>query len=276
MRREYPEWENAFDELLACDEPATLLSNTPILTDAPTRSLNTAAYLASSTLKFDGAPLVFGRYRLLEQIGRGGMGAVFRAEQTDLHREVAIKVILQGELATEAELQRFQHEAQAAASLRHPNIVSIHDVGCTDGLHFFAMELMQGGNLAERLHERPLSDTEAVELVLRVARAVAYLHARGVIHRDIKPSNIVFDDHGSPCLTDFGLAKAFDIDGGQTRTGDVLGTASYMSPEQASGAIRNISPQSDVYSLGAVLYELITGVPPFQGESFLDTVLRSH
>ncbi len=274
LRQEYPEWSEAFSKLFACDERTDIVTDTPSGTEAPTRSLGTAAHLASSSLKFDGAPLMFGRYRLLEQIGRGGMGAVFRAEQPELNREVAIKVILQGELATDAELHRFQHEAQAAASLRHPNIVSIHDVGCTDGLHFFAMDLMPGGSLSQRLQQGPLSDSEAVTLVLQIARAVAYLHERGVIHRDIKPSNIVFDDHGNPCLTDFGLAKSFETDSGQTRTGDLLGTASYMSPEQASGDVRNLSPRTDVYSLGAVLYELITGEPPFRGEGYLDTVLR--
>lgn len=215
-----------------------------------------------------------GGYVLMEEIARGGMGAVYRASQPGLRREVAIKVILSGEFASEDQIRRFQAEAQSAAAIQHPSIVSIHDFGCDNGLHYFTMDLMTGGSLSQRLATEGCDQIRAARIIVQVARAVEYLHQRGVIHRDLKPSNILFNDDGAPCVTDFGLAKILEDDTGCTRTGDVLGTASYMSPEQASGMIRVVSQRSDIYSLGAILYEMLTGSPPFVGDSFVDTILR--
>ncbi|QDU89107.1 Serine/threonine-protein kinase PknB [Pirellulimonas nuda] len=242
--------------------------------DSPTRTYDTQTTLSPSALRLTDGPLPFGKYRLLEQVGRGGMGAVFRAEQPDLQREVAVKIILGGGMATEDQVRRFHQEAQAAACLRHPNVVAIHDVGFAAGMHYIAMEYMPGGSLAQRLKCDGRIREDAAQIALEVARAVDHLHQRGVIHRDLKPSNIMFDDADRPCLTDFGLAKLFEADSGCTRTGDVLGTASYMSPEQASGMIRVVSPLSDVYSVGAILYEMLVGRPPFVGENFVETILR--
>ncbi|MCA9240717.1 MAG: serine/threonine protein kinase [Planctomycetales bacterium] len=241
---------------------------------APTRDFSASAGLSTSSIRLSEGPLSFGRYLLREKIGQGGMGAVFLAEQPELKREVAIKIIRGGELATEEQVLRFHSEAQAVARLNHPNIVAIHDFGFTDGLHYFTMDLMRGGSLAQRLASQEYTAEESAGIVMQLARAVEYLHKRGVIHRDLKPGNVMFDEGGRPCLTDFGLAKILEDQTGCTRTGDVVGTASYMSPEQASGLMRDVTPLTDVYSLGAILYEMLTGHPPFVGDNFVDTLLR--
>lgn len=216
----------------------------------------------------------FARLELLDEIGRGGMGVVYRARQLDLQRIVAVKLILADRLASSEEVQRFQNEARAAASLRHPNIVAIHAIGESDGQHYFVMEYVAGESLAERLCRGPLPIDEAARLLVKIAGAIHHLHLQGIIHRDIKPSNILLDQQGEPFVTDFGLAKIFENDHGQTRTGAIVGTPSYMSPEQASGRTRLISPRSDVYSLGAMLYEMLTGRPPFREEHPLDTLVQ--
>lgn len=215
-----------------------------------------------------------GKFQLLEELGRGGMGVVYKARQTDLQRIVAVKMILSSHLATAEEVRRFQTEARAAACVRHRNIVGIHEIGEQDGRHYFVMDFVEGKSLATRLTRGTLPPEDAAKLLIQIAQAVEHLHSQGVIHRDLKPSNILIDEHGEPFVTDFGLAKVFDSDGGQTRSGTIVGTPSYMSPEQASGRNSQISPRSDVYSLGAMLYEMLTGRPPFREDTVLDTLVQ--
>ncbi|MBM3887889.1 MAG: serine/threonine protein kinase, partial [Verrucomicrobia bacterium] len=216
----------------------------------------------------------FGRYELLEEIGRGGMGIIYRARQKDLDRIVAIKVILAGQLASPEELRRFETEARAAARLQHPHIVRVHDAGQVHGQHYFAMEYVAGSSLAEMARRGPLEAETAARLMSIVARAVEHLHRQGIVHRDLKPSNILLDEKGQPFVTDFGLAKLMESQVQFTQSGVIAGTPSYMAPEQAAGQIGRIGPLSDVYSLGAILYELLTGRPPFREASPLDTLVR--
>lgn len=212
-----------------------------------------------------------GDYELLEELGRGGMGVVFRARQLSLGREVAVKFLLHGPLAGDAALARFRAEAEAAASLRHPNIVTTFEVGEDRGRLFHAMEFVPGRTLAEMTREGPLGCARAAAYVQRVAAAVHYAHERGVLHRDLKPANVLIDDQDEPRVTDFGLAKRLEPVAGQadldplTVTGQILGTPAYISPEQAAG--HPVEARSDIYSLGALLYHLVTGRPPFVGES---------
>lgn len=216
----------------------------------------------------------FGKYVLQEELGRGGMGVVYRAWQADLRRHVAIKMILQSRLASADDVRRFHIEAQSAGGLTHAGIVGIHEVGQVGGQHYFTMEYIEGDNLAARLKRKAYEPDEAAKCVADVARAVHYLHEHGVIHRDLKPSNILLDSEGRPHVTDFGLAKIFDgTDSGQTQSGTIVGTPSYMSPEQAAGRVSKVSPLCDVYSLGAILYELLSGRPPFQRGTPLDTLV---
>lgn len=217
---------------------------------------------------------LFGRYELFEEVGRGGMGVVYRARHRELNRQVALKMILASELASPEEIRRFQAEARTVARLHHPNIVAVHDVDEHLGRHFFAMDFVEGESLAAVLSRSRVSAEQAARWLVTIAGAVQHLHEQGIIHRDLKPSNILIDGRGEPVVTDFGLAKIFDGDSQSTRTGAILGTPSYMSPEQASGRISLISPRSDVYSLGAMLYELLTGMPPFRGETALDTLVQ--
>mgnify|MGYP000880642110 CR=1 FL=1 len=219
-------------------------------------------------------PRDFGPYELIREIGRGGMGVVYEARQKGLDRSVALKMILSGNLASPDLVRRFQAEARAAARLRHSNIVSIHDVGQHHGQDFFTMELIEGESLAERIGRGPLPFPETVRLLAAVARAVEHLHQQGVVHRDLKPSNILLDLESRPYVTDFGLAKVFASERDLTATGVIAGTPSYMAPEQASGRRAEITPATDVYSLGAILYELLTGVPPFRAETPLDTLME--
>ena len=216
----------------------------------------------------------FGDYELLEEIARGGMGVVYRARQVSLDRIVAVKMMRPGLLATEAEIRRFREEAKTAASLQHPNIVAIHEVGEFDGLHYFSMDFVEGPNLGELVRERPIAPAEAARYVRIIAEAVQFAHGKRVLHRDLKPSNVLVDSSGQPRITDFGLARPLDSDAGATATatGALLGTPSYMPPEQAAAQPGRLSPASDVYSLGAILYELLTGRPPFRGASQLETV----
>jgi serine/threonine-protein kinase len=217
----------------------------------------------------------FGGYELLEKIAQGGMGVVYRARQTSLNRVVALKMILAGQLASDEQVQRFRHEAELAAALRHPNIVAIHEVGDHYGQHYFSMEYVEGRSLADLALEGPLQPRRAAVYVRAVAEAIQYAHERGTLHRDLKPSNVLIDREDRPRITDFGLAKRVDAAEKLTMTGAVMGTPSYMSPEQASGSRhRPVGPASDVYSMGAILYELLVGQPPFEAEGRLDIMLQ--
>src|SRR5258705_6582998 len=213
-----------------------------------------------------------GDYELLEEVGRGGQGVVFRARQKSLNRTVALKVISLGQWASKAHLKRFRLEAEAAAHLEHPGIVPIHEVGERDGSCYFSMKFIEGGQLDEVARREPMSIRQAVELITKVARTVHYAHEHGILHRDIKPGNILLDQKGEPHLTDFGLARLVESESTVTRTMEVLGTPSYMAPEQAVGNNAGISSITDVYGLGAVLYQLLTGQPPFAGGTTYETI----
>ena len=213
-----------------------------------------------------------GDYELLEEVGRGGQGVVFRARQKSLNRTVALKVISLGQWASKAHLKRFRLEAEAAARLEHPGIVPIHEVGERDGSCYFSMKFVEGGQLDEVARREPMSIRHAVELIAKVARTVHYAHEHGILHRDIKPGNILLDAKGEPHLTDFGLARLVESESSVTHTLDVLGTPSYMAPEQAVGNNAAISSVTDVYGLGAVLYQLLTGQPPFAGGATYETI----
>lgn len=211
-------------------------------------------------------------YEILGVLGRGAMGVVYKARQPGLKRLVALKMILSGAHAHERELARFRSEAEAVAQLQHPNIVQIYEVGEDNGQPFFSLEYIEGVSLARKCNGAPLPPREAAELLLQLAHGIDYAHQKGIIHRDLKPANVLLATDGLAKITDFGLAKKLQEDSGQTRAGTVLGTPSYMPPEQASGRIHDIGPHSDVYSLGAVLYDLLTGRPPFRGTTMLDTL----
>src|SRR5216110_2923384 len=213
-----------------------------------------------------------GDYELLEEIGRGGQGVVFRARQKSLNRTVALKVISLGQWASKAHLKRFRLEAEAAARLEHPGIVPIHEVGERDGSCYFSMKFVEGGQLDEVVRRAPMSIRQAAELIAKVARTVHYAHQHEILHRDIKPGNILLDGKGEPHLTDFGLARLVESESTVTRTLEVLGTPSYMAPEQAVGNNARISSATDVYGVGAVLYQLLTGQPPFAGGTTYETI----
>src|SRR6266545_1246421 len=214
----------------------------------------------------------FGDYELLEEIGRGGQGVVYRAHQKSLNRTVALKVIGLGPWTTEAHLKRFRREAEAAASLEYPCIVPVYEVGERDGSCYFSMKFVEGGQLDEAVKRTPLSIRRAVELISKLARTVHYAHEHGILHRDIKPGNILLDAQGEPLLTDFGLAGLMEAESTITRTLDVMGTPSYMAPEQAAGEHTKLSKATDIYGLGAVLYQLLTDHPPFAGGTTYETI----
>jgi len=213
-----------------------------------------------------------GDYELLEEVGRGGQGVVFRARQKSLNRIVALKVISLGQWASKVHLKRFRLEAEAAARLEHPGIVPIHEVGERDGSCYFSMKFVEGGQLDEVVRRAPMSIRQATELIAKVARTVHYAHEHGILHRDIKPGNILLDVKGEPHLTDFGLARLVESESSVTHTLDVLGTPSYMAPEQAVGNNAAVSSVTDVYGIGAVLYQLLTGQPPFAGGATYETI----
>lgn len=215
------------------------------------------------------SPLRVGGYELIEPIARGGMGSVWRARQMSADRIVAYKTVASGLLASASERRRFQTEIEAAAQLDHPNIVPIYEVGDDEGRPFFTMRLMEGGTLAASISDSRLQipDSEAARLLVKVTRAVHFAHERGILHRDLKPGNILLDAAGEPFVADFGLARRLELESGLTLSGDVLGTPAYLAPEVAAGGSRAATVASDLYSLGAILYELLAGQPPFQAES---------
>src|SRR2546430_174548 len=213
-----------------------------------------------------------GDYELVEEVGRGGQGVVFRARQKSLNRTVALKVISLGQWASTAHLKRFRGEAVAAASLDHPSIVPIYEVGEREGACYFSMKFVEGGQLDEVVKRAPISIRQAAELIAKLARTVHYAHEHGILHRDIKPGNILLDAKGEPLLTDFGLVRLVEAESTITRTREALGTPSYMAPEQAAGEQRKLSNATDVYGLGAVLYQLLTDHPPFAGGTTYETI----
>jgi serine/threonine protein kinase len=225
------------------DEQATLAPATPAAADGK------------------GKPAIAG-YQIERELGRGGMGVVYQALDLRLKRRVALKMVLAGGHAGEAALARFRTEAEAVARLQHPNIVQIHEVGVHEGLPFFCLEFCPGGSLDRKLDGTPLPPAEAAALVEKLALAMQTAHGKGVIHRDLKPANVPLGEDGAPKITDFGLARKLD-EVGQRQTGSIMGTPSYMASEQAGGS-KNIGPAADVYALGAILYELLTGRPPFK------------
>ncbi len=215
---------------------------------------------------------VIGDYEIIQEIARGGMGVVFKAKHRKLKRIVALKMILMGDLATSDLVERFLAEAKAAARLEHPGIVPVYEIGQHGTQHFFAMQFVEGQTLAQRLQRGPIKTKLAAKLVRQIARAVNYAHENGIVHRDIKPGNILITPKGHPKITDFGLAKQLDASVQLSMTGEILGTPSYMAPEQAAGQIRMIGPATDVYALGALLYAMLTGKPPFQAGTPLATL----
>lgn len=266
VEREHPDLADEIKQLIVVGQmidfvkvspsaAATIAQNTSILTNNPTQ-----------------LPATFGQYELREEIGRGGMGVVYKAWDKSLQRHVALKMILRGVHATAADLNRFRGEAQSAGGLTHPNIVPIYQVGEQDGQAYFSMKYVAGRTLAAVMADKPMHPRDAAKTMIAIARAVQHAHEKGILHRDLKPSNILIDETGQPMVSDFGLAKR--VEGGMslTGTGAIVGTPSYMSPEQAEGT-RNPTPASDIYSLGAILYELLTGRPPFLAASAVETLL---
>jgi eukaryotic-like serine/threonine-protein kinase len=271
-RRTYVEAACAGDDMLRQDVESLLVAF-----ERCGSFLKTPVVMALPQLPFEGSgEHHFGDYELLEEIGRGGMGVVYKARQVSLNRLVAVKMILSGQLASEDEVNRFRSEAQAAASLNHRNIVGIYEVGEHQGQHYYSMPFLEGQDLAHLVESgqwRPGDGIEAAGLMAKVARAVQCAHDAGIVHRDLKPGNILLGPDDEPHVTDFGLAKWVRGKAHVTLTGHLMGTPGFMAPEQARGRSRQCSPATDIYSLGAVLYYLLTGRPPFVADSALDELL---
>src|SRR5262245_58353870 len=251
--------------------PKCLMGMALELSSEPSESLPDEGFVADTAIPESDRS--FGDYELLGRIARGGMGVIYKARQVCLNRIVAVKMMLPGMLISEAEASRFQNEAEVIANLRHPNIVAVHEVGAHDGQRYFSMDYVEGQSLAAVVRDHPLPARTAARYVKVIAEAIHYAHQQGILHRDLKPSNVLLDKAGNPRITDFGLAKRLASDSRLTATGTVLGTPSYMPPEQADAKSRRLGPASDVYSIGAILYELLTGRPPFQAATPLDTIL---
>ena len=250
VSQERPELLSMLESMLACDDASW--SDAEPGAPAQLDDLNTPSVTG----------LIEG-YELIEELGRGGMGVVYKARQQSPHRVVALKMIRVGRFASHTEVQRFRSEVDAIAQLDHPNIVSIYEIGCYRGEHFFTMQLIEGGGFDQYLESSEFNEDEALDLFIKVCDAVACCHEQGIVHRDLKPSNILLDTECQPKLTDFGLAKHLEYDAQLTRTGDVMGTPGYMAPEQADDASSNrVGAPADVYSLGAILYHMLTGQPP--------------
>ncbi|HZV04263.1 MAG TPA: serine/threonine-protein kinase, partial [Gemmataceae bacterium] len=306
---EASDWEQRLDDLVtaylkaqeagqAPDRQALLDSNPELADDlreffadqdrleklaAPLRSLAITPRSDASTpfpMPSDGKPALplpapprsFGDYTVLESVGQGGMGVVWKARQRRPDRLVALKMFRGSDLASPTDVERFRNEAEVIAQLDHPHILPVYEVGEHDGVHYFSMKLVEGGSLADHLDSFRADPRAAARLLATVARAVHYAHQRGVLHRDLKPSNILLDAQGQPHVSDFGLAKRVEIDSSLTQSGSLIGTPSFMAPEQTSGRKGAVTTAMDVYGLGAVLYALLTGRPPFQGETVLETL----
>ena len=262
-----PDWMGAIDPGLREELDRRILRR---------KRLNVLLGLPDPTLQqgvgLDAPVPTFPGHESLGKIGRGGMGTVYRARDPELDRIVAIKTIAEGRHATTDQRERFRAEARAVARLRHPNIITIHAIGEHEAQPYLVLEFAAGGSLAERLIEKPMTPREAAVLLETLARAVHAAHQAGVVHRDLKPSNILLTADGVPKVSDFGLAKLMDADGGRTVTGQVMGSPSFMAPEQAEGRTRDVGPAADVYALGSILYQALTGRPPFLGESQIETL----
>ena len=243
------------------------------LSDSLNDSLNHAAEPTDEQLDAIELPRMFGDYQLVEELGRGGMGVVYRGRQASLDRTVAIKMISRGRLASSEDLARFRAEAEATAKLDHPGIVPVYEVGEQAAQPYFSMKYIPGDTLSARLANGPLPPRDAARLLSQVARAVEFAHEHGILHRDLKPANILIDADDQPHVTDFGLAKRIVGDANLTASGAILGTPMYMAPEQAAGTRGELSPATDVYSLGSMLYQMLTGRPPFQAATPVDTIL---
>ena len=251
-------------------EPATVPPADPVdFANAPTRTVTDAAPVHAAPATDDVSPP---GYEVLSELGRGGMGVVYKARQTGLDRVVALKMILAGGHAGEDDRTRFRTEGEAIARLQHPGIVQVFEVGEHKGLPYFSLEYCAGGSLERKLSGMPLPPKEAAALVAALARAVQAAHDKGIVHRDLKPANVLLGADSTPKITDFGLAKKLDV-AGQTATGAVMGTPSYMAPEQAE-AKKDVGPPADVYALGAILYECLTGRPPFRAATSLETLMQ--
>lgn len=246
----------------------------PTVTFVAENNCDTVSYGKSGGQKADSVdPLsFFGDYQIIEELARGGMGVVYKAQQLSLNRITALKMIKSGELSSDEEVQRFRAEAESAAQLDHPNIVPIYEVGEENGEHFFSMGFVEGSSLKQRVRDEPLSPREAARTLQKVAEAIAYAHRKGIVHRDLKPANILLDANNEPRVSDFGLAKRLGSESDLTTTGQILGTPAYMSPEQAKGELESVGELSDVYSLGATLYCLLTGRPPFQAATTIEVI----
>lgn len=254
------------DEELPTQSRQKLTSEETVLVGDQTAEFNTVDSAAMGT--------ILGEYELLEELGRGGMGVVYKAHQIEMGRHVALKMLRSGCLASEEDIQRFYLEARAAGKLKHPSIVRVHQVGEIDGHHYFTMEYIEGDTLSQFVEREGCSAEKIAELMVHVAQGVEFAHQRGLLHRDLKPSNVMIDAHGTPRITDFGLAKDMTSGDHLTTSGSALGTPSYMPPEQARAQRNEISCRSDVYSLGAILYALLTGRPPFRADSMVETLTQ--
>ncbi len=258
-------------EVSESDETVQYLGNVPAVSlSNPGRVVAVDRELTVTTQPL---PYRFGDYILDQVLGRGGMGVVYLAHQVNLDRRVAIKMIRSGCLAGENEIHRFYAEARSAARLDHVNIVTVHQCGEIDGHHYFSMDYIPGTDLARRIKEGPMSAMAAARYVRDIAKAIAYAHSQGIVHRDLKPANVLISEKDEVVITDFGLAKIIDSEGGLTQSGAALGTPSYMSPEQADGDTAAQGQTTDVYSIGAILFALLTGKPPFQGATAVQTIM---
>ena len=276
---ENPGLREQVDRLLRSHDKASIfLEQSPTATfdhsDAPTDNDATRAPNPAGPREIknrDQLPRNFGDYELLEKIAQGGMGIVYKARQLSLNRVVAIKMILSGQFAGQDEIKRFHIEAEAAGKLDHAGIVPVFEVGTDEGRHYFSMAFIDGQSLSAKIHDGPLKPREAAKLTKKIAVAIQFAHDQGVVHRDLKPGNVLLDEQGEPRVTDFGLAKQVAGDSKLTTTGMILGTPSFMPPEQASG--KEIDTAADVYSIGAIMYAMLTGRPPFEASSQLETIL---
>jgi eukaryotic-like serine/threonine-protein kinase len=266
LASELAEFLDAQESLLRLTEPLRPLAEAITLDQSPAPWRSAKAFPPGRLVSY------FGDYELIEEIARGGMGVVYRARQLSLNRPVALKLILAGTLASEADLRRFRNEAESVAVLDHPGIVPIFEVGIHEGQSYLGMKLIEGGSLADRLPEYADDPRSAARLLASVARAVHHAHQRGVLHRDLKPSNILVDRQGQPHVTDFGLARRIEGGSELTQSGALLGSPPYMAPEQTTGHRGEVTTSTDVYGLGAVLYAMLAGRPPFRADSVLETI----